>query len=154
MGRRPSSAKTSPSNKTTIAGRKSYETKRAECLEARTSFVEIDLTRAGQRRLLVEMSSLPKDKRGEYLVSVHRAYSGEFGRNEGYGLKLRERLPGIRIPLRKGEPDVALDLQAVVNQAYEAGAYGRSLTYEHRLDPPLAAEDRAWADELIAGRTP
>ena len=144
----------SPSNKTDTAGRASYRAKQDECLEARTSLVEVDLTRAGQRRLLMDMLSLPAGRRGEYMVSVWRAYTGKFGRREGYGLALRDRLPGVRIPLRKGDPDVILDLQSLVDQAYEAGAYGRALDYARPLDVPLEADDAAWADGLLraAGR--
>ena len=144
----------SPSNKTDTAGRASYRAKQDECLEARTSLVEVDLTRAGQRRLLMDMLSLPAGRRGEYMVSVWRAYTGKFGRREGYGLALRDRLPGVRIPLRNGDPDVVLDLQSLVDQAYEAGAYGRALDYARPLDVPLEADDAAWAAGLLraAGR--
>jgi hypothetical protein len=139
----------SPSNKLYKAARKSYQDKQGECLETRTNLVEIDLTRAGRRQLLVDMNELPAEKRGDYLVSAYRAYSGKHGRKEGYGLKLRERLPAVRIPLRAGDPDVALDLQPLVDQAYEAGAYGRTLDYTQPLDPPLPAEDAEWAGRLI-----
>ena len=139
----------SPSNKVTKAGRKSYESKQGECLESRTNLVEIDLTRAGHRKLLVDELEIPSAKRGEYLVSVYRANIGRHGRREGYGLKLQERLPGIRIPLRAGDPDVALDLQALVEQAYDAGAYGRMLDYTQPLDPPLEEAHAAWASGLI-----
>ena len=144
----------SPSNKVYRAARESYRAKQEECLEGRTSLVEVDLTRAGHRRLLMDMNSIPAERRGEYRVSVWRAYTGKFGRREGYGLPLRERLPGIRIPLRNGDPDIVLDLQSLVDQAYEAGAYGRALDYRRPLDEPLAADDAAWADGLLraAGR--
>ena len=120
----------------------------------RTSLVEVDLTRAGHRRLLMDMNSIPAERRGEYMVSVWRAYTGKFGRREGYGLPLRERLPGVRVPLRNGDPDIVLDLQSLVDQAYEAGAYGRALDYVRPLDVPLAVDDAAWADGLLraAGR--
>lgn len=142
----------SPSNKLYKAARESYQDKQGECLQTRTSLVEVDLTRAGKRQLLVDMNQLPAERRGEYLVSVYRAYSGKHGRREGYGLKLRERLPGIRIPLRKDDADIVLDLQSLVDQAYEAGAYGRSLDYTRPLDPPLPSEDAAWAEQLIQQR--
>ena len=144
----------SPSNKLYRAARESYQGKQDECMEARTSLVEVDLTRAGRRRLLVDMLQLPAERRGEYLVSVYRAYTGKHGRREGYGLPLREPLRGIRVPLRDGDPDVVLDLQSLVDQAYEAGAYDRSLDYTRPLDPPLSPDDAGWAERLLraAGR--
>jgi hypothetical protein len=144
----------SPSNKLYKAARKSYKDKQEECLDTKTSLVEVDLTRAGTRGLLVHEFDLPAEKRGEYLVSVYRATIGKHGRREGYGLKLRERLPGIRIPLRADDPDIVLDLQSVVDQAYDAGAYGRTLDYKRECDPPLTGDEAAWADQLLrsAGR--
>jgi hypothetical protein len=144
----------SPANKLYKAARESYQDKQGECLQTRTSLVEVDLTRAGRRQLLTDMVQLPAERRGDYMVSVYRAYSGKHGRREGYGLRLREPLLGIRIPLRAGDPDIVLDLQSMVDQAYEAGAYGRSLDYTRPLDPPLSADDAAWAEGLLraAGR--
>lgn len=139
----------SPSNKLFKNARKSYQDKQGECLEGRTSLVEVDLTRAGRRQLLVHDTELPAEKRGEYLVSCYRAYAGRHGRREGYGLKLRERLPGIRIPLRAGDPDIGLDLQSLIDQAYEAGAHDRTIDYARPCDPPLEGDDAAWADALL-----
>ena len=62
---------------------------------------------------------------------------------------LRERLPRIAIPLRPGDRDVALDLQQVVDDAYERGRYDRT-DYRRPLKPPLSPEDAAWASELLA----
>lgn len=144
----------SPSNKLYKAARESYKEKQGECLEARSSLVEVDLTRAGRRELLVHENELPAARRGEYLVSCYRAYSGRHGRREGYGLKLRERLLGIRVPLRAGDPDIVLDLQSLVDKAYEAGAHDRTIDYAQPCDPPLEGDDAGWADALLraAGR--
>jgi hypothetical protein len=144
----------SPSNKLFKAARASYKKKQEECLEGQINLVEVDLTRAGNRELLVHEFELPADRSGEYLVSVYRAKIGRYGRPDGYGIKLRDRLPVIRIPLRAGDPDVVLDLQSLVDQAYGIGAYGRTLDYRRECDPPLAADDAAWADRLLreAGR--
>jgi hypothetical protein len=43
------------------------------------------------------------------------------GRVEFFPIKLRDRLPVTRIPLRSGDPVVALDLQTRVEQAYDKG---------------------------------
>jgi hypothetical protein len=61
---------------------------------------------------------------------------------------MRHTLPIIGVPLRKRDPDVALDLQAVFDAAYEFGAYGRGIDYKKSPSPPLARELRKWAAGL------
>jgi hypothetical protein len=59
----------------------------------------------------------------------------------------------VQIPLRKGEPDALLDLQALIDRAYEFGSYD-VIDYSKPCDPPLTAADAEWADQLLreAGR--
>jgi len=70
-----------------------------------------------------------------------------------YRLPLRQALPKMAIPLRPQDRDVVLDLQAVVNEAYERGRYDHT-DYRQPLNPPLPQADEAWAMELLkqAGR--
>jgi hypothetical protein len=63
-------------------------------------------------------------------------------------MPLRERLPILPIPLRQNESPVLLDIQALVDQAYATGRYDR-LDYCAQLDPPLSADDTAWAEALL-----
>ncbi len=49
-----------------------------------------DPSAGSDRRLLMDTFSLPAGWRGEYRVSVWRAYTGKVGRREGYGLRLRD----------------------------------------------------------------
>ncbi len=62
---------------------------------------------------------MPLPLRTTYTVCVFRATQREV--RAFYRLPLREPLPAVAIPLRPGDRDVALDLQAVINQAYEEG---------------------------------
>ena len=64
------------------------------------------------------------------------------------------RLPSIPIPLRRKDPEVRLDLQELVDLAYESGRYGRRLDYFKPLDPPLSEEDAAWSAGLLQRTTP
>ena len=64
-----------------------------------------------------------------------------------YRASLRDRLPRLAIPLRPGDSDVVLDLQQVVDEAYETGRYDRT-DYRRPLDPPLPPEEAAWATDL------
>jgi hypothetical protein len=70
------------------------------------------------------------------------------GEREVYPIPLRERLPTIRVPLRPTDADAVLDLQPLINQCHERGRY-HMLNYRLGLNPPLPAEDAAWADQLL-----
>jgi hypothetical protein len=64
-------------------------------------------------------------------------------------VSVRQPLPAIGIPLRDPDPDVTLDLGAVMNAAYEDGGYDLSVDYRKKPEPPLRREDAAWADRLL-----
>ena len=42
-----------------------------------------------------------------------------------------------------------LDLQRVLNAAYDTAAYERSIIYANDADPPLTGEDHTWANKLL-----
>lgn len=141
----------SPSNKNPGRSRDAYRSRQRDYIAANVNLVEIDLVRAGEWVFSMEQSTLTMDWLTPYLVCVFRATWP--GRREMYPLPLRERLPSIAIPLRPRDRDVALDLQQVVDEAYETGRYDRT-DYRRALKPPLPPEDAAWAAELLrkAGR--
>jgi len=62
---------------------------------------------------------------------------------------LREPLPVIRIPLRRGEMDAFIDLQALVNQVHEVGRY-HTLDYSRLPELPLSPKDQKWLRRLAA----
>jgi hypothetical protein len=141
----------SPSNKVQGAGRVSYLKKQEELRAGNVSLVEIDLIRAGSRVSTVPFDRIPEGHRTPYAVYARRGWQPE--KIEYYRVPLRERLPAIRIPLRQSDPDVALDLQAQLNQCYEEGRYD-DIDYRDEPDPALEPDDARWADELLrlAGR--
>jgi len=53
------------------------------------------------------------------------------------------------VPLAEGDPDVVLDLPAVLAHTYDAGSYGDRLNYDVPCVPPLTPDDQAWANERI-----
>jgi hypothetical protein len=54
------------------------------------------------------------------------------------------------VPLKQGEPEVPLDLQYVMNRAYESGPYHRgAVDYSTAPDPPIPARDLDWAAHLL-----
>ena len=138
----------SPTNKYAGPGRDSYLAKQRETLASATHLVEIDLLRLGPHTLAVPESLSRGRGPYDYLVSVCRARAPrtEF---ELYPRRLRDRLPRVALPLAAGDPDVTIDLQAVLAQTYEAGSYRLTLNYASPCVPPLFPADQDWADALI-----
>jgi hypothetical protein len=66
-----------------------------------------------------------------------------------YPRLLRERLPRIRLPLAAPDPDIVLNIQAVLARTYDAGGYAERLNYAAPCVSPLTPEDQAWADAII-----
>ncbi len=138
----------SPTNKFAGAGQESYLAKQREVRASQTHLVEIDLLRSGRHVLAVPEWAVRGSGPYSYLICVNRAEERR-DRFEWYPRQLRQRLPRIRVPLADGDPDVVLDLQAVLVQTYEAGSYRERLRYDRPCLPPLSAEDQVWADGLI-----
>ena len=139
----------SPSNKFPGQGQDLYLRKQRESKAAGVSMVEIDLTRAGQRVMLLPPRRIPRSHRTTYQVCVLRGWVGN--KVEVYQAPLQCRLPTIQVPLRETDTDVSLDLQALVNLCYENGRYD-DLDYQSPPVPPLDAHDAAWADEHLSGK--
>lgn len=138
----------SPTNKYAGPGRTSYVTKQTEVQHSTAHLVEIDLLRTGPYVLAIPEEVARQYGPYDYLVCVNLAR----GAREGFQLyprRLRDRLPRIRLPLAAPDPDVVLDLQAVLARTYEAGGYIERLDYTAPCVPPLPPEEQRWADELV-----
>jgi len=144
----------SPSSKRAREDHRQYLAKRAAVLRSPTSLVEIDLLRKGRRLWrtrsgLTDLRSL--DPSPEYLVTVSRAWEREDPfRIEVFPAFLRQPLPVIKVPLRQGDADVALDLQRCFTEHYDAGPYRRgAVNYTHPPEAPLPEEHREWDAECV-----
>lgn len=93
--------------------------------------------------LIAPWELVPAACRGTYRVAVTDPENIEM-----YRVPLRDRLPTIRIPLRAGDRDVSLSLQALIDAAYENGGYD-DVDYRGEPEPPLWREDADWANELL-----
>jgi hypothetical protein len=136
----------SPANKTPGSrGRASYVEKRREVMTSDSHLVEIDLLRAGTR--MPTRETLPP---ADYLVHVSR--NDLRPRGLIWPIMLAQRLPVIPIPLRGNDPEVPLDLQQILNAAYERGAYDLAVDYQSQPVPRLKDEQRQWATELVEAK--
>ena len=136
-------------NKLPGDGRRAYLKKQGELKDAGVHSVEIDLLREGESPLAIPLERLPIERRAPYRACVHR--TGVKDQFEVYPFPLRQRLPAIRIPLREGDADVPLDLQTLIDQAYQNAGYD-AIDYTVDADPPLGGEDAGWADTLLRAK--
>jgi hypothetical protein len=123
-----------------------YLGKREELKLGGVSLLEIDLLRSGERFFPEYDDRFAKCLRADYAACVHRGWKQK--EYEVYSFALRARLPVIRVPLRKQDPDAWLDLQLLVDQVYEDGKYD-DIDYVMPLDPPLTGDDAKWAASLV-----
>jgi hypothetical protein len=152
----------SPSNKVAGRDREQYLTKRAAILASRTSLIELDLLRLGERAYneLDYAEALERQVPAcPYLVAINRSWHRSEIASRAYEVfpvSLRGPLPVIPIPLRDGEPEPTLDLQYIFRETYAAGPYQRgAVNYRQEPPPPpLSADDLAWARQQLEPRSP
>ena len=136
----------SPANKCG-RGLTDYQYKRRALFEAAINLVEIDLLLGGEPIFPEALEDLPAIRGAHYFINIKRAGSEDL--REIHRPLLREPLPVIAIPLRKGEKDIFIDLQPLIDQVYEAGRY-RTLDYTKLPNLPLEDSDRKWLMERVA----
>jgi hypothetical protein len=83
------------------------------------------------------------------MACITRAWKRDVA--ELYPLRLAEPLPALRIPLRKRDADVTLNLQALIDQCYENGGY-EMIDYGQPPLPPLDADAAAWAEKWLRAK--
>ncbi len=114
--------------------------KRSHFVYGLVHFVEIDLRRGGTRPRPPELPAC------DYYVLVSRRQ--DWPKLGMWPLSLRDRLPVVSVPLKAPDADVPLDLQAVFDRTYDAAQYGNYI-YSETPEPPLSADDAAWAKQFI-----
>jgi hypothetical protein len=132
----------SPVNKRPGKGRQTYENKRERVLASATHLVEIDLLRSWESMPLLANSSP-----SQYRILVSR---GDFRPSADlYAFNLQEAIPPFPLPLRVGDTEPVIDLQALLTDIYDRAAYDLKLDYTATPVPPLSATDAAWANALL-----
>lgn len=139
----------SPSNKEGAQNRQAYKQKRDAYIDARVNLVEIDLVRQGAHSLAIPEQFVPPQHRNQYMTCVHR--TNKPFQYEIYPMPLRQRLPDVSIPLRRGDNDVLLQTQTLIDQCYQDGRYWRT-DYSSPLCPVFSDEDVLWIDSRRSSR--
>ena len=141
----------SPTNKRPGSDRDLFLAKRDRILSSRAGYVEIDLLRGGPP---TPMDEDPPE--GTYRVIVSRGGNGPvaFGPSrppaDVWLWGLRDPLPNIPVPLKPPHPEAVIDLRAALDRTYDEAAFE---DYLHLAppDPPLDADDAAWAADVLSG---
>ncbi len=117
----------------------------------------------GTKDLFVDLGAerlLAADKAGQKIAVEVKSFSGASEINDLekalgqfilYHDVLGESEPHRRLYLAiaKADDDVALDLQAVLNECCEEGLYVEDIDYSQQPDPPLEGDDISWEDALL-----
>ncbi len=139
----------SPANKQEEAGRSAYRRKQREYIEAGVNLVEIDFIRSGAFIVAAPESRIPWDLRTPYIVCIRRSYRPE--QAEIISISLDQQVPNFRIPLRRTDADIVLQLQPLLNECYRRGRYN-SIDYSQPPRPKLDDKSATWANGLLRAR--
>lgn len=140
----------SPANKAAGPGFDQFRKKQDTMRAGGVSLVEIDLIRGGLRA--ISAPAMFKDAGPEILYRVAVLPAWKPGSGELYAMTLRHRLPVINLPLRRTDPPLSLDLQAMHDIAYDRGEFAVDVDYRKEPEPPLSTEDAAWSDRLLKAK--
>jgi hypothetical protein len=132
----------SPTNKRPGTGRRLYEEKRLAIFGSRTHLVEIDLLRAGEP---MPMEGCPPD--AAYRILISRAARRPQADLLVFGV--RASIPAFQLPLLPGDDEPAVELNRLLHELYDRAGFDLRIDYTQPPDPPLPAEDAAWAEELL-----
>ena len=138
------------------AGRIAYREKQEEYRLGGVHVVEIDLLRGGTHTTAVAEAELERITPGfDYHVCVAVATRRRF-RPQRFvaAFRLADRLPAISVPLDPDVPPVTVELQPLLDRAYDTGRYAQLAGYADACHPRLSPDQRAWADGILraAGR--
>ncbi|MDZ7962118.1 MAG: DUF4058 family protein [Aulosira sp. DedQUE10] len=133
----------SPKNKRKGEGRTAYEKKRQRMLSSSSHLIEIDLLREN-----TPMPMIGVEETSDYRIVVSRANTRPMA--DLYEFQLRERIPSFSLPLKPDDPELAVDLQAILLGVYDRGSYQFRIDYNQPVPPPkLSPADQQWVDDLL-----
>jgi hypothetical protein len=129
-------------------GRESYQQKQEEYSLAGVNLVEIDLLRRGPHVSAVPLARLRR-RVGAFDYHISVLLAGKPQTYHAAGIRLTDRLPAIGIPLDVGASPVTIDLQPMLDTAYDRSRYTELFSYREPPDPPLTPDQQAWAAGIL-----
>ncbi|MGI0495301.1 DUF4058 family protein [Alkalinema pantanalense CENA528] len=133
----------SPKNKRKGEGRVTYEKKRQRVLCSSSHLVEIDLLREN-----IAMPMIGVEEASDYRIVVSRASHRPMA--DLYGFQVRDPIPSFSLPLQSHDPELTVDLQAILLGVYDRGSYQFRIDDHQPVPPPKLSEvDQQWVDALL-----
>jgi hypothetical protein len=129
-------------------GRKTYQAKQQEYRRAGVHLVEIDLLRSGPHVTAISLGRL-QEAIGEFDYHYCVRFMGRGTQFFAAPVKLTGPLPRIDIPLSRALPPVVIEMQPLLDRAYDTGRYPDLVDYSDPCEPPLTAEQQAWAEGVL-----
>ena len=125
-----------------------YRQKRNRLESADVHLLEIDLLRRGRRPVLTgRVAQRAQLEKIHYLISLLRGGAHSL---QVWPVQVSNALPVVAVPLRQGDPDIALDLNACMKTIYDEAAYDLSINYSQPPPPPAFDEEtQAWLAALL-----
>jgi hypothetical protein len=132
-------------------GLERYRQKRRRILLSDVHLIEIDLLLGGQRPgREVNEPALDTD----YVLLVNRANDSP-RISEIWPVALNETLPTLPVPLLPPDPDVPLDMAAILQNIYARAVYARRIDYTRPVPPPkLRPAIQAWMETTHIAQSP
>jgi len=90
------------------------------------------------------------DIEASYRILVSRANQKPWA--DLYLFNLPDLIPAFPLPLRAGDAEPIVDLQALLNTVYDRAAYDFRINYTAAPVGSLSEADAAWADSLLRER--
>jgi hypothetical protein len=135
----------SPWNKSPGRPQAEYLKKRDSYIHSNTNLVEIDLIRTGDWTSMIGACHLPARWKTTYPVTIAKPdVAGLYL----YPIAMDAKLPTIKIPLRPHDVPAKLDLQELVEKAYQMGRYDR-IDYSRPCSPLPSPWEKKWFERAL-----
>jgi hypothetical protein len=135
----------SPWNKTPGKPLETYLKKREKYVNREMNLVEIDLIRTGDWTNMIGRYHIPDHLRTTYRVTVEQPEAtGPYL----YPIAMDAELPTIKVPLRPKDTAAKLNLQELLDKAYQMGRYDR-IDYSQPCVPRLVPEEQSWLEKRL-----
>jgi hypothetical protein len=126
----------SPANKVPgTTGWDEYLKRRRMFLGGEANFIEFDFLRNGRRMPMRE----PWPQSPYYILVARKEQSP---RCQVWPAQTARALPKLPIPLGRGDMDIEIDLQAMVDGVYERAQFASLIDYKRKIDPPLTPPEK------------